>query len=113
MKAGAVDFLCKPFGEQELLDAVLSTINIDITQRERAIPVQKIRECYEQLTPREREVMLDVTNGMMNKQIAHRLGLSEITIKVHRGSIVKKMEARSVAELVRQADMVKADYRTL
>jgi FixJ family two-component response regulator len=111
MKAGAVEFLCKPFREQDLLDAVRSAIDKDIERRRKDMSLSKLRERHLHLTPREREVMAHVVAGMMNKQIAGKLGLSEITVKVHRASIMRKMEAHSLAELVRQADAIEADKR--
>lgn len=104
MKAGAVEFLCKPFREQDLLDAVRTAINKDAENRSKLSSLSAVRQHYEALTPREQEVMALVVSGMMNKQIAGKLGLSEITVKVHRASIMRKMDARSLAELVRQAD---------
>lgn len=104
MKAGAVEFLCKPFRDQDLLDAVRIAISRDAEHRAKLLSLSAIRQHHETLTPREQEVMALVVSGMMNKQIAGRLGLSEITVKVHRASIMRKMNARSLAELVRQAD---------
>ena len=104
MKAGAVEFLCKPFREQDLLDAVRTAISRDVEHRTRLSSLSAIRQHHETLTPREQEVMALVVSGMMNKQIAGKLGLSEITVKVHRASIMRKMNAKSLAELVRQAD---------
>ena len=107
MKAGAVEFLCKPFREQDLLDAVRTAINKDVEQRTRScLRSRRSGEHHETLTPREQEVMALVVSGMMNKQIAGKLGLSEITVKVHRASIMRKMNAKSLAELVRQADAI-------
>jgi FixJ family two-component response regulator len=108
MKAGAVEFLCKPFREQELLDAVRTAINKDAEQRSKLSSLAAIRNRHDTLTPREQEVMALVVSGMMNKQIAGRLGLSEITVKVHRASIMRKMDAKSLADLVRQADALEA-----
>ncbi len=104
MKAGAVEFLCKPFREQDLLDAVRTAIGKDVEHRAKLSSLACIRQHYDTLTPREQEVMALVVSGMMNKQIAGKLGLSEITVKVHRASIMRKMSAKSLAELVRQAD---------
>jgi FixJ family two-component response regulator len=104
MKAGAVEFLTKPFRDQELLDAIQVALNLDRTRREDAKAVLSLRGRFETLTPREREVMALVTAGLMNKQIAVQLNVSEITVKVHRGNAMGKMGARSLAELVRMAD---------
>ena len=104
MKAGAVEFLTKPFRDQELLDAIQVALNRDRTRRHNDNAVSSLRALYERLTPREREVMALVTAGLMNKQIAAQLNVSEITVKVHRGNAMGKMGARSLAELVRMAD---------
>lgn len=104
MKAGAVEFLCKPFREQDLLDAVRSAIKQNVQHRLKRSSLAEIKQRHETLTPREREVMALVVSGLMNKQIAGKLGLSEITVKVHRAGIMRKMGAKSLAELVRQAD---------
>ncbi|TGD97726.1 response regulator transcription factor [Methylobacterium nonmethylotrophicum] len=103
MKAGAVDFLTKPFRDQDMLDAVTAALARDAERRSRDTGLQAMRTAYETLTAREREVFLHVTAGLMNKQIAGLLDLSEITIKIHRGHVMRKMEARSLAELVRMA----------
>jgi FixJ family two-component response regulator len=104
MKAGAVEFLAKPFGDGEFLDAVRAAIQKDF--RERAINkwVEKIKKSFLTLTPREKEVIVLVTSGLMNKQIAAKLGVTEITIKVHRGNVMRKMSAKSLAELIRMSD---------
>ncbi len=104
MKAGAVEFLTKPFRDQDLLDAVQIALERDRTRRGQDQAVLQLRNLYEALTPRERQVIGFVTAGWMNKQIAAELGVSEITVKVHRGSGMKKMGARSLADLVRMAD---------
>jgi FixJ family two-component response regulator len=104
MKAGAVEFLTKPFRDQELLDAIQVALNRDRARRQKDEAVSHLRSLYELLTPREREVMALVTEGLMNKQIAGRLNVSEITVKIHRGNAMGKMGARSLAELVRMAD---------
>ena len=103
MKAGAVEFLAKPFRDQALLDAINQAIERDrVTRRQRAKSVE-LRRRYESLGPREREVFECVVSGMLNKQMADKLGTTERTIKFHRGQIMRKMEAKSVAELVRLA----------
>ena len=104
MKAGAVKFLTKPFRDQDLLDAVQIALERDRTRRAQDKKVHELRHHYEALTPREQQVISLVTAGLMNKQIAAELGVSEITVKVHRGSVMKKMGARSLADLVRMAD---------
>ena len=104
MKAGAVEFLIKPFRDQDLLDAVQIALERDRTRREQDNSVREVRARFDGLTPREREVIGFVTAGLMNKQIAAELGVSEITVKVHRGNVMKKMSARSLADLVRMAD---------
>jgi FixJ family two-component response regulator len=104
MKAGAVDFLSKPFRDQDMLDAVATAIDRDRKRRQSEKASAELRAMFETLTPREREVMTFVTSGLMNKQIAAEMGLSEITVKIHRGHVMKKMGARSLADLVRIAE---------
>jgi FixJ family two-component response regulator len=104
MKAGAVEFLTKPFRDQDLLDAVQIALERDRARRKQDDSVREVRARFEALTPREQEVIGFVTAGLMNKQIAAELGVSEITVKVHRGNVMKKMSARSLADLVRMAD---------
>jgi FixJ family two-component response regulator len=104
MKAGAIEFLTKPFRDQDLLDAVQVALERDRKRRTQDKAVHAVRAHFEGLTPREQEVISLVTAGLMNKQIAAELGVSEITVKVHRGNVMKKMGARSLADLVRMAD---------
>jgi FixJ family two-component response regulator len=104
MKAGAIEFLSKPFGEQELLQAIDSAIVLDRAARQKRSEIAELQKHYDFLTPREREVLPFVVAGFANKQTAADLGTSEITIGVHRGQIMRKMGARSLAELVRMAD---------
>jgi FixJ family two-component response regulator len=104
MKGGAVDFLTKPFRDQDMLDAVGAAIERDRKRREADKIVADLQNRFETLTPREREVLAFVSSGLMNKQIAAQLGLAEITVKIHRGHIMKKMGARSLADLVRRAE---------
>jgi FixJ family two-component response regulator len=104
MKAGAIEFLSKPFGEQELLQAIDAAIVLDRTARQQRSELAELQRHYKLLTPREREVLPFVVAGFANKQTAADLGTSEITIGVHRGQIMRKMGARSLAELVRMAD---------
>jgi FixJ family two-component response regulator len=104
MKAGAVEFLAKPFRDQDLLDAVQVALERDRSRRAEDKAVHDLRTRFESLTPREQEVIGLVTAGLMNKQIAAELEVSEITVKVHRGNVMKKMGARSLADLVRMAD---------
>jgi FixJ family two-component response regulator len=104
MKAGAVDFLSKPFRDQDMLDAVTAALERDAQRRTEAAAKEDLRAQYETLTAREREVMGYVTAGLMNKQVAGLIGLSEITVKIHRGNVMRKMGVRSLADLVRQAE---------
>jgi FixJ family two-component response regulator len=104
MKAGAVEFLTKPFREQDMLDAVQVALGKDRDRREQDKKTFELRKLFDSLTSREQEVMGFVTAGLMNKQIAAEIGVSEITVKVHRGNVMRKMGARSLADLVRIAD---------
>ena len=104
MKAGAVDFLTKPFRDQAMLDAVFTSIESDRKRLESDHAAAAVSALYQTLTPREKEVMLFVTKGLMNKQIAGEMGLSEITVKIHRGHVMRKMDVRTLADLVRIAE---------
>ena len=106
MKAGATDFLTKPFRDQDMLDAVSHAIEHDRKRREASAEIVGLRAQFDALTPREREIMGFVTIGLLNKQIAAELGLSLVTVKIHRGHLMRKMHARSLAELVRMADLL-------
>ena len=104
MKAGAIEFLTKPFRDQDMLDAVHHGHERDRRRRELELSISKLRSSFEALTPREKEVMQFVVSGLMNKQIAGKIGVSEITVKLHRGSAMRKMGAKSIADLVRMAE---------
>jgi len=107
MKRGAVDFLAKPFHDQDMLDAVTTAIERDRERRKEAENLSRMRHRFETLSPREREVMLLVTSGKMNKQVAGDLGISEITVKIHRGAAMRKMEARTLTGLVRMVEALR------
>jgi FixJ family two-component response regulator len=106
MKAGAVEFLTKPFRDQDLLDAIQLALKRDRLRRESEANVQLLRERFESLTPREREILPLVVSGMLNKQIAASIGTSESTVKVHRSQLTRKMGAQSLADLVRMAERI-------
>lgn len=108
MKAGALDFLTKPFRDQDMLDAIAVAIERDRTRRASSAGVAELEALAATLTTREAEVMAHVVKGLLNKQIAYALGISEITVKIHRGNVMRKMEAGSVADLVRKTELLKA-----
>jgi len=106
MKGGAVDFLTKPLRDQDMLDAVMTAIERDRKRREADRVVANLQAHFEALTPREREILALVSTGLLNKQIAAELGLAEITVKIHRGHVMRKMGAKSLADLLKKAEML-------
>jgi FixJ family two-component response regulator len=106
IKEGAVDFLAKPFRDQDLLDAIQHALEIDRAARQERTMVAEVRRRYESLTKREGEVMRLVVSGLLNKQIAGELGSSEVTVKMHRGQVMRKMKAQSLVQLIRMAEKV-------
>lgn len=109
MKAGAMDFLAKPFRDQDMIDAVVAALDFDAKRLEADRSLHDLRACWKTLTPREREVLQHVASGLMNKQIAGSMGIAEITAKIHRGQAMRKMNCRSVAELVRKMEALGVD----
>src|ERR1700732_552730 len=107
LKSGAVEFLTKPFRDQDLLDAIQQALQRDRAAREQQSEIHELEQRYHELTAREREVMTLVVSGMLNKQIASEIGASEATVKIHRGHVMQKMQAGSIVDLVRMADKLK------
>jgi FixJ family two-component response regulator len=111
MKAGAIDFLPKPFRDQDMLDAVIAGIERDRRRRAAERDIATLRNRFDTLSAREQQVMLRVISGKMNKQVAGELGISEITVKIHRAAAMRKMGARTLADLVRIAELLKRQHR--
>jgi RNA polymerase sigma factor (sigma-70 family) len=104
MKGGAIEFLTKPFRDQDLIDAVEAGLARDYARRESDKALYALRECFDTLSPREREIMVQIAAGRLNKQIAHHIGIAESTVKVHRTNLMRKLKARSLPELIRMAN---------
>jgi FixJ family two-component response regulator len=111
LKSGAVEFLTKPFRDQDLLDAIQQALQRDRAERDRQAEIHDLQERYDALTAREQQVMALVVSGMLNKQVASEIGASEATVKIHRGNVMRKMKAGSVVDLVRMADKLKVSPR--
>jgi FixJ family two-component response regulator len=111
LKSGAVEFLTKPFKDQDLLDAIQQALILDRAAQEELAEIRDLQQRYKSLTAREREVLTRVVSGMLNKQIGYEIGVSEGTIKIHRGHVMQKMQAESLADLIRMADKLKLSPR--